>query len=168
MHVRCSSVIMVALSTKKFWAPTGKSFMLFSGTSMDFIKVFMAYVKCFDVPQRKVNGKNNQILEHFHWSFFNPFVANVSILYSLKTPESLWFSGIVRRYKMVALIRNWLKCLIRNSCFRQSHWFPILYWNQWDCRKLEFVQKSVTGTALIVKQWFFVALWNVCFLIMFS
>ena len=32
-----------------------------------------------------------------------PFLANVSILYPLKTPENLWFSGVFREYKMETL-----------------------------------------------------------------
>ena len=31
---------------------------------------------------------------------FNPFMANVPILYPLKTPENLWFSGVFRGYNM--------------------------------------------------------------------
>ena len=38
----------------------------------------------------------------------NPFLANVPILYPLKTPESLWFSGLFREYKMGKLARNGL------------------------------------------------------------
>ena len=36
----------------------------------------------------------------------NPFLANFPILYSLKTPENLWFSGVFRGYKMGTLARN--------------------------------------------------------------
>ena len=32
----------------------------------------------------------------------NPFLAKISILHPLKTPENLWFSGVFRGYKMVA------------------------------------------------------------------
>ena len=32
----------------------------------------------------------------------NPFLVNVYILYPLKTPENLWFSGVFRGYKMAA------------------------------------------------------------------
>ena len=38
----------------------------------------------------------------------NPFLANVPILYHLKTPENLWFSGVFREYKMRTLARNGL------------------------------------------------------------
>ena len=37
---------------------------------------------------------------------FNPFLANAPILYLLKTPENLWFSGVLRGYKMGTLARN--------------------------------------------------------------
>ena len=33
----------------------------------------------------------------------NTFLVNVSILYPLKTPENLWFSGVFRGYKMGTL-----------------------------------------------------------------
>ena len=39
----------------------------------------------------------------------NPSQANVPILYPLKTPENLCFSGIFRGYKMGTLTRNGLK-----------------------------------------------------------
>ena len=33
-------------------------------------------------------------------------MANVSILYPIKAPETLWFSVVYRGYKMGTLIRN--------------------------------------------------------------
>ena len=39
-------------------------------------------------------------------SFFSPFQSRVPILYPLKTPENLSFSGVFRGYKMEALVRN--------------------------------------------------------------
>ena len=36
----------------------------------------------------------------------NLFLANVPILYPLKTPENIRFSGVFRRYKMETLARN--------------------------------------------------------------
>ena len=39
----------------------------------------------------------------------NPFLANVPILYPLKTPENLWFSSVFRGYKMGKLARNGLE-----------------------------------------------------------
>lgn len=38
----------------------------------------------------------------------NPFLANVTIFYPLKTPENLWFSYVFRGCKMRALVRNGL------------------------------------------------------------
>ena len=43
----------------------------------------------------------------FHLSCpFNPFLANGPILYSLKTPENLWFFGVFRGYEMETFDRN--------------------------------------------------------------
>ena len=41
-------------------------------------------------------------------SSLNPFLANIPVLYYLKTTENLWLSGVFRRYKMRTLARNWL------------------------------------------------------------
>ena len=42
-----------------------------------------------------------------------PFLANVPILYPLKTTENLWFSGVLGGgYKMETLARNGLKLLL--------------------------------------------------------
>ena len=38
-----------------------------------------------------------------------PFLANVPILYPLKTPENPRFSGVFRAYKMGTLARNGLE-----------------------------------------------------------
>ena len=43
----------------------------------------------------------------------NLFLANVPILYPLKTPENQRFSGVFRGYKMGTLTRNGLNNLIR-------------------------------------------------------
>ena len=40
--------------------------------------------------------------------YLNPFLANVPILYPLKTPENLWFSGVFRGYKIGTLAGNGL------------------------------------------------------------
>ena len=45
-------------------------------------------------------------------SYINPFLADVPILYPLKTPEKLWFSGLFREYKRGTLVKNGLK-----TCF---------------------------------------------------
>ena len=41
-------------------------------------------------------------------NFNNLFLVNVPILYSLKTPENRWFSGVFRWYKMAILVINGL------------------------------------------------------------
>ena len=41
----------------------------------------------------------------------NPFLANVLILYTLKSSENQRFSGVFRGYKMRALAKNSLKSL---------------------------------------------------------
>ena len=46
-------------------------------------------------------------------NLFNPFLANVPILYHLKTPKNLWFSSVFRRYKMGTFVRNRLKLIIK-------------------------------------------------------
>ena len=38
----------------------------------------------------------------------NPFLANGSNLYPLKTEENVWFSGVFRRCKMATLATNGL------------------------------------------------------------
>ena len=42
------------------------------------------------------------------FSIFNPFLANVTILYHLKTPGNLWSSGIFKGYEIKTLMRNGL------------------------------------------------------------
>ena len=44
----------------------------------------------------------------------NPFLANVPILYPLKTPENQKFSGVFRGHKMGTLARNGLKTILSN------------------------------------------------------
>ena len=46
---------------------------------------------------------------------FNPFLANVPILYPLKTPENVWFSCDFRGYKMGTLARNKLHVFFPQS-----------------------------------------------------
>ena len=41
-------------------------------------------------------------------TYRNPFLADVPILYPLKTPENLWFSGVFEGYKMGTLPKNTL------------------------------------------------------------
>ena len=40
--------------------------------------------------------------------YINLFLANVPILYPQKTPENLWFSGVLGSYKTRTLARNGL------------------------------------------------------------
>ena len=47
----------------------------------------------------------------------NLFLANVFILYTLKTPKKLLFSGILRGYKMGTFSRNGLNIVTQNHCF---------------------------------------------------
>ena len=42
----------------------------------------------------------------------NPFPADNPILYPLKTPESPWFSGVFKGYKMGALAKNGLRGML--------------------------------------------------------
>ena len=44
------------------------------------------------------------------FGIINSFLANIPILYPLKTPENLWFSGVFWGYKMGTLARNGLSC----------------------------------------------------------
>ena len=37
---------------------------------------------------------------------FNPFLANVSVLHTLKTSENVWFSCVFKGYKIQTLFRN--------------------------------------------------------------
>ena len=53
------------------------------------------------------------------WTFFDPFLASVLILYPLKTPESQKFSVVFRGYKMEALVLNGLTTYENPS--RQLH-----------------------------------------------
>ena len=46
---------------------------------------------------------------------FNPFLANVPILYPLKTP--IWFSGVFRGYKMGTFTKNVLMTFDRSACY---------------------------------------------------
>ena len=48
---------------------------------------------------------------------FNPFLANASILYPLKTPENQRFSSVFRGYKMGTMARNRLISLtVLSTC----------------------------------------------------
>ena len=47
-------------------------------------------------------------IDRVSYAVLNPFLANIPILYPLKTPENLWFSGVFRRYEMGTLAKNGL------------------------------------------------------------
>ena len=53
-------------------------------------------------------------------ALFMPFLANVPVLYPLKTPENLWFPGIFREYRPGPLAGNELN-LIRLGFFLETH-----------------------------------------------
>ena len=57
---------------------------------------------------------NNDLI---NLTLFNPFLANVPILYPLKTLENQRFFAIFRGYDMRTLPRNGLNSLIKCSCF---------------------------------------------------
>ena len=52
-----------------------------------------------------VSSCGNQLWEP-EQEWVNPFLANVPILYSLKTLEKEMYSGVFRRYKIGTLARN--------------------------------------------------------------
>ena len=52
---------------------------------------------------------------------FNSFPANVFLLYALKTPENLWFSGDFKKSKMGTLTINEI------TCFNTASFFPKKY-----------------------------------------
>ena len=54
--------------------------------------------------------------------WFIPFVTNVPILYPLKTPENLSFSGAFRGCKMRTLARNGLKIYPVTRCKGKQNW----------------------------------------------
>ena len=59
----------------------------------------------FSITIRITYVRNGRILL---FNVFNLFTVNAPILYSLKTPENLWFSGMFWRYKMGTLDKYWL------------------------------------------------------------
>ena len=76
---------------------------------------------------RKIMQKTQQVEVHFFArskdfrsdkyhliGIFNPFLTNVPILYPLKTPENIWFSGVIMCYKMGAMTRNRLKSTFKS------------------------------------------------------
>ena len=55
----------------------------------------------------------------------NHIQANVPILYPLKRPENLWFSGVFRGYKIRTLARNGFKQRIWNLFPADKHMFKV-------------------------------------------
>ena len=60
-------------------------------------------------------------------NFLNPYLANVPILYPLKTPENQSFSDVFRGYKMETLAKNGLISVSMNYFFLKS--FEIILLN---------------------------------------
>ena len=71
--------------------------------------------------------------------FINLFLANVLILYPLKNPENLRFSGIFRGYKMETLARNVLNASVPQCRFETD---SLLKRNEseYDCRYATFLE----------------------------
>ena len=65
-----------------------------------FGKAFLQSIRAI-VVYNKMTGF--YILQHV-----SQFLVNVLILYTLKTPENFWFSGVFMGYKMVTLGRHGL------------------------------------------------------------
>ena len=81
--------------------------------------------------------------------FFNPLMANVSVLYPLKTPENLWFSGVFRGYKMVTSARNGLMIQIIHLQLN-FHFYEIVFLYSFEC--FEFFLFNQLTTSL-KKKW---------------
>ena len=64
-----------------------------------------------------------------HEAYVKPFLANAPILYPLKTPENIWFSGVFRASKMRTLVRNGLIYV----------YFSALTWAVGDCDVMSFM-----------------------------
>ena len=52
------------------------------------------------------NSENVVLKEQFKHLFYQPILANVSILYPLKIQENLWFPSVFREYKMGILAKT--------------------------------------------------------------
>ena len=55
-----------------------------------------------------------KIVIDFHY----PYLTNVPISYPLKTPENVWFSGILRGHKMGTLDRNGTEIFVKKSSIK--------------------------------------------------
>ena len=68
------------------------------------------------VKKPGANISNCRILLGSDEEWINPFLVNVPILYTLKTPQNIWFSGIFRGYKMGTKISlKWVKAMVNIS-----------------------------------------------------
>ena len=84
---------------------------------------------CF--PQILLGPFLNTLIQIFISStVLKPFLANVFVLHPLKAPENQRFSGVFRRYKMGALVRNGLivleKYFARNRFLKECYWLKSL------------------------------------------
>ena len=66
----------------------------FAGLVLKGLSVCLRFAGIFLVEIKKIQAT------------FNSSLTNATILYSLKTLENLWFSGVFRGYKMGTLARN--------------------------------------------------------------
>ena len=77
---------------------------------------------------------------------FNPFLANVPILYPLNTPENLWFSGVFREYKMETLARNGLNKKKNETNYERFPQISTLLWEP----KIKWVPRELTRVNTVV------------------
>ena len=66
----------------------------------------------------------HNIIKHFLELVTNTFLANVLILYPLKIPDNLWFSGVFRGYKMGTLARNGLNKIVK-TILKRYYWSSV-------------------------------------------
>ena len=98
---------------KKNWNKESVAEKLFLGLSNDPNKLIGTHLLKTVVTQN--------LLFMWHNGFFNPFLVNDPILYSLKTPEKFLFSVVFRGYKMEKLAINRLNLTIFNYQFKSYH-----------------------------------------------
>ena len=67
----------------------------------------------FNMRHTETRSKSWSKLKPSRKHVFNPFLANVHILYPLKKPKNPWFSGNFRDYEIGTLARNGLKLEIK-------------------------------------------------------
>ena len=87
------------------------------------MQVFCQYLCYFKIFIHCYKDLQRELFQYEEFDLmFNPFLVNVPILYPLKTPENLWFSGVFRGYKMGTLERNGLTHLSVNA-YQNNHKF---------------------------------------------